>query len=149
MKDEIKEILEEVNKIIDNTSYNEDFTYFQTSHISKLLDYITNLQQKIEKLENDKRGMLVQLYKANDEKDKLKEKIKHYEKTQTFGDYVKEVNLLVDYKTRNEKAIEFVNEFIQEDYYEKLDEYITHFTWNTTKEDLLNKLQGVDKDCTD
>lgn len=44
-KDEIKEILEEINKIIDNTSYNEEFTYFQTSHISKLLDYITNLQQ--------------------------------------------------------------------------------------------------------
>lgn len=49
MKDEIKEILEEINKIIDNTSYNEEFTYFQTSHISKLLDYITNLQERIEK----------------------------------------------------------------------------------------------------
>lgn len=53
---------------------------------------------------------------------------------------------IADYKSRNEKAIEFVNEFIQEDYYEKLDEYITHFTWNTTKEDLLNILQGVDKE---
>lgn len=48
MNDEIKEILQEVIKIIDNTSYNEDFTYFQVSHISKLLDYITNLQQAIE-----------------------------------------------------------------------------------------------------
>ena len=47
---------------------------------------------------------------------------------------------------RINKAIEFVNEFIQEDYYEKLDEYITHFTWNTTKEDLLNILQGSDKE---
>ena len=39
---------------------------------------------------------------------RLREIIKHYEETQTFGDYVKEVNLLVDYKTRNEKAIEFM-----------------------------------------
>ena len=147
MKDEIKELVVDNGELI---VYYKDGSFQSFDTLSQeVLDYITNLQQKIEKLENDKRGMLVQLYKANDEKDKLKEKIKHYEKTQTFGDYVKEVNLLVDYKTRNEKAIEFVNEFIQEDYYEKLDEYITHFTWNTTKEDLLNKLQGVDKDCTD
>ncbi len=158
MNKEIKEILDRLKRIehkeyscgfefADSSTFDEMARCFEERKI--MANCITNLQQKIEKLENDKRGMLVQLYKANDEKDKLKEKIKHYEKTQTFGDYVKEVNLLVDYKTRNEKAIEFVNEFIQEDYYEKLDEYITHFTWNTTKEDLLNKLQGVDKDCTD
>lgn len=47
-----------------------------------LLDYITNLQQKI----------------------------KHYEETTTFGDYVKEVNLLVDYKSRIEKAVEYLKE---------------------------------------
>lgn len=108
MKDEIKEkdILQKSIECLTNAKLNNT-TYEVARDI--VLDYITNLQQKIEKLENDKRSMLVQLYKANDEKDKLKEKIKHYEKTQTFGDYVKEVNLLVDYKTKYEKAIKLLN----------------------------------------
>ena len=102
MKDEIKELVVDNGELI---VYYKDGSFQSFDTLSQeVLDYITNLQQKIEKLENDKRGMLVQLYKANDEKDKLKEKIKHYEKTQTFGDYVKEVNLLVDYKTKYEKS---------------------------------------------
>ena len=36
---------------------------------------------------------------------RLREELKHYEETTTFGDYVKEVNLLVDYKARIDKAI--------------------------------------------
>lgn len=60
------------------------------------------------------------------------------------------IDFLIDKNDEKEdrinKAIEFVNEFIREDYYEKLDEYITHFTWNTTKDDLLNILQGSDKE---
>ena len=107
MKDEIKELVVDNGELI---VYYKDGSFQSFDTLSQeVLDYITNLQQKIEKLENDKRGMLVQLYKANDEKDKLKEKIKHYEKTQTFGDYVKEVNLLVDYKTKYEKAIKLLN----------------------------------------
>jgi len=43
-------------------------------------------------------------------------------------------------KKQKDDVVKFVNEYIQEDYYEKLDEYITHFTWNTTKEDLLRML---------
>ena len=107
MKDEIKELVVDNGELI---VYYKDGSFQSFDTLSQeVLDYITNLQQKIEKLENDKRGMLVQLYKANDEKDKLKEKIKHYEKTQTLGDYVKEVNLLVDYKTKYEKAIKLLN----------------------------------------
>lgn len=45
-------------------------------------------------------------------------------------------------KDRINKAVEFVEEFIREDYYEKLDEYITHFTWNKTKDDLIHLLKG-------
>lgn len=40
-----------------------------------------------------------------------------------------------------DKVNKFIDEFIQEDYYEKLDEYITHFTWNTTKNDLQDILK--------
>lgn len=76
MKDEnIKEILD---KLKDNDWY-EEFDLTGTKWIElkqeetkQILDYITNLQQEIEKLNNDKRGMLVQLYKVNIEKDKLK-----------------------------------------------------------------------------
>lgn len=46
-----------------------------------------------------------ELYEENE---RLKETIKHYEDTTTFGDYVKEVNLLIDYKSRCEKAIELI-----------------------------------------
>lgn len=45
-------------------------------------------------------------------------------------------------KEQLDKAICFINEYIREDYYDELEEYITHFTWNTTKEDLLEILKG-------
>ena len=43
-----------------------------------------------------------------EENERLREENKHYEETTTFGDYVKEVNLLVDYKSRIDKAIEYL-----------------------------------------
>ena len=61
MNDEIKEIIDCLELAVDSESY------------KILLNYITNLQQEIEKLNDDKRGMLVELYKANDEKDKIKQ----------------------------------------------------------------------------
>ena len=93
MTEEIKEILQEVNKIIDNTSYNEDITYFEVSHISKLLDYITNLQQENEKL-----------------KEQLQNKgiIKTCENCEWFGTCPHSYREY-DYKSRCEKAIEYIN----------------------------------------
>lgn len=64
MNDEIREILKELNKIIDNTSYNEEFTYFQTSHICKLLDYITNLQEGNERLNENNQAMQEEMAKT-------------------------------------------------------------------------------------
>lgn len=94
MGDEIKEILDTPIFIIDD----EGFTVYINDKIN---NYITNLQQdneKIgklwreeeahcillqqenEKLNDDKRGMLVQLYNANDEKDKIKQENEYLKK---------------------------------------------------------------------
>lgn len=58
-----------------------------------------------------------------------------------FRDKEELYNEVVRLREIIKKANKFVDEFIQEDYYEKLDEYITHFTWNTTRDDLLEILK--------
>ena len=73
MGDEIKEILDTPIFIIDD----EGFTVYINDKIN---NYITNLQQDNEKLNDDKRGMLVQLYNANDEKDKIKQENEYLKK---------------------------------------------------------------------
>lgn len=128
MQEEIKEITDELKE----TAQYDGYLY--PDKIDKLLDYITNLQQE----NNDYNSRINAL---NHIVNNLQEENKKVHK-----DFDELSERYFFTKSRNEKAIEFVNEFIQEDYYEKLDEYITHFTWNTTKEDLLNILQGVDKE---
>lgn len=58
-----------------------------------------------------------------------------------FRDKEELYNEVVRLREIIDKANKFIDEFIQEDYYEKLDEYITHFTWNTTKDDLQDILK--------
>ena len=111
MNDEIKEILnyfkddiEFLEKELINTNFLGRYITIrdkECGYLKKLLDYITNLQHTKEYL-----GEV--LYEKDKELEKLNNKIKHYEETQTFGDYVKEVNLLVDYKSRCEKAVEYL-----------------------------------------
>ena len=93
MNDEIKEILDKAKEISKYGADGKQHTrFFNQFEAKSLLDYITNLQQ---------------------ENERLKETIKHYEDTTTFGDYVKEVNLLIDYKSRCEKAIEYIKNDLQ------------------------------------
>lgn len=77
MNDEIKEMLEQMKSIAitgkDKNGIKVDGYGLQQNGLKLLLDYITNLQQEIEKLNDDKRSMLVQLYKANDNRDKVKQ----------------------------------------------------------------------------
>ena len=135
MKDEIKEILKEVNKIIDNTAYNEEYSYFEVSHISKLLDYMTNLQEEIKRQEGNYQIMqediveFVKLLGLRDDfiiSEEMPEKIKEL---QEENERLKEENKHIfanvnddqllrsnamnwaeaqDYKSRNEKAIEYI-----------------------------------------
>jgi hypothetical protein len=98
MKDEIKEILEELNKFPYGKFYG--LRQEQVNQINKLLDYITNLQE-----ENRQTKLLKERYQLE-----------------------KEV-----YKSRNEKAIEFVEQNLGGIGYVEVS-------------DLLHILQGEDKD---
>lgn len=114
MDDELKEILEEVNTIIDNTYYNEEYSYFKVSHISELIDYITNLQQKVEQYENPDDLTLFYMWIDEKAKDKMKElqqeneRLKDELETMTFTAKVKQeaIDALIK---RIDKAIEYIN----------------------------------------
>lgn len=71
MNDEIKEILDNIE--VNELKHHKWYCSVEKDNMQKILDYITNLQQEIEKLNDDKRDMLVQLYKANDNRDKVKQ----------------------------------------------------------------------------
>lgn len=113
MNNEIKEILNKLQKCKDD---DEDILLIKQYGATLILNYITNLQQEIEKLNDDKRGMLVQLYKANDEKDKIKQENKRlkelvdadnesYDIQETIINRQKsELLEQEDYKSRCEKA---------------------------------------------
>ena len=107
MNDEIKEILNKWKCYIELTKKftTNEYEMLRVEDIDKILDYITNLQQEIEKLNDDKRGMLVQLYKANDNRDKVKQ-----ENERLKEDYAKIVNDNCDYL-----KLEQENEIRQQD----------------------------------
>ena len=122
MKDEIKEILD----YLKNDNYFTESSEYEVSpydlykslnsvQTDKLLDYITNLQEENKKLKHK----LEQMY--NDTKD-------------TYNEICAEQ---IDYKSRNEKAIEYINST----------GYGTDFSMSAEEVDnLLNILQGDDKE---
>jgi len=102
MKDEIKEILKYLKKK-ENTRNIKCITLNETK---KLLDYITNLQEENKRLKEDREDISVSNFSL----------FKQYE----------------EYKSRNEKAIEYVTNGVYFD-----GSYMC-------KKDLLNILQGED-----
>jgi len=138
--------------------------YIEMLEDGTLYDYIKDLQKKAE-LGDHYKHLYSEVKKQKDELEKenrqLKEKLncKEYfsstmpEDTEfvilTKNDYDRQQKDLalenIQLKKQKDDVVKFVNEYIQEDYYEKLDEYITHFTWNTTKEDLLRMLGEIDE----
>lgn len=81
MKDEIKEIINDLQRVADRKCYPEDILC--GSIAQEWVDYITNLQEENERVSN--------LYQTYEEANGLW--IKKYE----------------DYKSRNEKAIEYIH----------------------------------------
>lgn len=156
MNEEIKSTIEIFDEMIDEAKY--EVIYVQKTDLKLLLDYITNLQQKYDmaledsikeshrrmELETEKEQLNSLVNSCQDEIRKLKEKIKHYEETTTFGDYVKEVNLLVDYKSRCKKATEYVEEHIKYECDDAFNgkQFFSHHLYDFSKEDLLNILNG-------
>lgn len=112
MKDEIKEILDNIYKIIKFGYEPEIIKEFGYREFYKLNDYITNLQK---------------------ENERLKE-------TQYVWSYDLDMQL-EDYKSRCEKAIEYINKYPCETWYYAKDRQLI-----LRQDELLNILQGVDKD---
>ena len=124
MKDEIKEILDEMYHII--CTYSDDFDYFEENKINfelsyknmeKLYDYITNLQEQLHQASLDIQELTEKdigcpswcdkLTNLQEENESLKEELKYYipqvQHNQIVSKLAKEKD---NYKSRNEKALE-------------------------------------------
>lgn len=107
MNDEIKEILDRIetaSEIFDCLLKPEECT--------ELLDYITNLQQKIEQYENPNDMTLFYMWLDTKAKDKMKELQQENEKLLNENIVIKDVKYMVEetiYKSRLEKAIEYID----------------------------------------
>ena len=113
MKDEIKEIIENVKKCCDITK-EQNFIVYQRQDILKLLDYITNLQEELKyqkqaEIEyNEKHTKLMKKYKKlQRENEKLKELDENYPIEEQLEEALKWKNI---YKSRIDKANEYIEE---------------------------------------
>ena len=126
MDQEIKKILDRLERI-DHKEYSCDFEFADSSTFDetarcfeerkKMANYITNLQQEIEKLNDDKRGMLVQLYKANDKKDKIKQENENQAKRNSRQRLAnqKQQDLILNLQQENERLKE-ANKILEENW---------------------------------
>ena len=108
MKDEIKEILKKIKSVSDF----DDYVDFVGTEFKPLLDYITNLQ-----------------IERNDYKDRFNLMVK-------FRDKALARELM--YKSRIDKATEYIKEHQRKDKFLNLNEWQTRY--------LLNILEGSDKE---
>jgi DNA repair exonuclease SbcCD ATPase subunit len=116
MNDEIKEILD---KLKDNNWYEElDLTgtkwiELKQEETNQLLDYITNLQQENDNLKNIISSVKEDFLNANNELTNLQQenerlKTKTKEQSLLLIDYQDMEQKLEDYKSRIEKAVEYI-----------------------------------------
>ena len=159
MNEEIKEILDNMFHII--MKYEEDFEDLEENEIryqlpynkmQKLYDYITNLQQEKPHLHTNTEWEDLLDYKGRTyiELDRFKqvqqenERLKKENNNKAMNDYAHAIDeswyreLYDDYKSRCEKAIEYIKE------HQRKDEFLNLNEWQAR--DLLNILQnGGDK----
>ena len=138
MKDEIKEAIDNLNGVVKGI-YRMDEAGLEIEDIKILLDYITNLQ---EELEEEKRIEQESLKTIQELEEKL------YNLTHTIftgRNYNEVLKSEQDYKSRNEKAIEYIKQSIDnpQPFYEYLFGDENGKVENLDK--LLNILQGEDK----
>ncbi len=114
MKDEIKEILDNLKKISEIVY---DFKV-NSSEIKKVLDYITNLQEKVNQYENPDDMTLMFMWCDEKAKDKMKqlqeenEKLKLAKDTKCASEILCEC-LHNEYKSRCDKAIKIIKDEIE------------------------------------
>ena len=139
MNNEIKEFIE--------FRTDEDGTYFyyndkdnieQWSYkLDELKDYITNLQEELKSANESISWWQNRFNAVEKENKKLKEEIERQSKAQVILD--NQIAEMYDYKTRNEKATEYIKEHRRADLVFKL--YLTE----QETDNVLNILQGGDK----
>lgn len=126
MKDEIKEIIEFLKPIENRTCVT-----LGNAKCKLLLDYTTNLQEKINQYENPDDMTLFYMWLDEKAKDKIKQLQEENEKNKEIYETQKE------YGCRILDACDFIEQRIRKDGFLNLNE------WETR--DLLNILQGEDK----
>ena len=128
---------EEINEILDKLYLNFEKAGLTAPEYSDLRDYITNLQEENEYnnyCNEELRKKITNLeYKIERLEEELQQEKKDFKEA---NDYCFE---LKDYKSRNEKAIEYIKRHIQPDSFEG---YLDSYEIKKT----LNILQGVDKE---
>lgn len=149
MTEGIKEILDKLKYIVDfpiiehDASFNSDnveesVCLLISNECQLLLDYITNLQQENERLKEDIRQDKVQFecFELAQECDNRQDKI----------DLL--TNQLKDYKSRCEKAIEYIENNKKEtsSYFNGKEYVYRNFTLCCEPNDLLNILNGSDEE---
>lgn len=120
MKDEIKEILEYIQKYTDEyeTTNLTEIRALQMGYVDTvlLLDYITNLQEENEELREDNFAYH-QLMKMQNKREYRSKFLKDFQKEHgrnVFPDYDEIYKRYDNYKTRNDKAVDMLNLIIPE-----------------------------------
>ena len=157
MNDETKKILDSIKYHIEE----EDWFEIEGQFLKPLLDYITNLQQENQELnkENEKwwaiikddeqeiKDLCLENSKLEQENERLKEQVKREVEVRDY-----EVSLKEDYKSRIEKAVEYINNYsvdksfsfpLMKRWEENQVKSSIDYEFNDTlKKDLLNILNG-------
>lgn len=161
MNDEIKEILLKIQNVVNHkvASYNA-LVETKAEDYKILLDYITNLQHQISLMEEDIRESKEINGELQQENERLKENnqsmqeemARVWEENERLKEYFdimvkfiqKNLDRFCDYKSRCEKASEYIDNFWREkSYYESVENCLKFATMNEfEKEDLLNTLQN-------
>ena len=148
MNNEIKEILDKWKCYIELTKKftTNEYEMLRVENIDKILDYITNLQEKVDQYENPDDMTLMFMWCDEKTKDKIKQLQEENEKL--LVELNKNMIERNNYLSKNEKAIEYINKFWKKkSYYEDVDNCMKYATMNEwDKSDLLNILQGEDKE---
>lgn len=133
MKDEIKEIkigMYTTDEILEFMTNGEGRGFMGRSMYDAIIDYITNLQEKsnnqaeeINRLYKQREKFMKKYGYLQEENERLKEQCKEWkenhkavciQRDNILNNIVKDTEDRIDYKSRNEKAIEYIEE--QSDY---------------------------------
>ena len=133
---EIKEILE----ILRRCTYGDEVYLIKEHGATVLLDYITNLQQENERLKehkeyykNETKRLGKLFYITKEENIKLEEAQKNFEKQ-----FIKEM----DYKSRIEKAVEYIKKHIEKCNIDGYEGKFDNFDIFTKPQELIDTLNG-------